>query len=221
MKKLVTIVSLLLLSALTACQKDDLVSREQEEIKPSSGKGIRVDEVRFDISTEPFEFINIDEPVTKSYELRSTPSNSIRLTNKDNDKAPFVSIASEDMIANLYVRVVGAGDQYKFDFSKDKENQKPTGFEITTNPDGSQRLAINWYQADNSAWYFKENQYLAMFFNGHIWSTQNIYERANENLCLVKNGQINRREIPLLTDLKKAILSKKDTSWFAHCDETD
>ncbi len=201
----------ILLSTLTACQKDEIISKETLETNAKKNKkGLCIDELHLDISTAPFECIDLDQSNKEETMLRS--SNPIRLSNQDNDLVPFVSIASEDIAENLYVRVVGAGDQYLFKIKDEADGQKRNAYKITTQANGSQNLSITWFQQGASTWFFKENQYLAMFFNGDIWGTQNIYEHANDNLCLVKKGEINKREIPLLTDLHKAILSKKDNN---------
>ncbi len=208
MKKKLISLSLLFLSLLTACQKDELISREEgatdvkvNNVNKTQKEGISIDQIQFNIATQPFDVVELG----REDDFRS---NAIRLTNKNNDKPPFVSIASEDITESLYARVVGAGDQFTFNINELADGKKRTAYQIKTNADGSQSILINWYQVGASTWFFKDYQYLCMFYNGDIWSTQNIYEHCNDNLCLVKNNEINKREIPLLTDLKKAVLSK-------------
>ncbi len=208
MKRLFTFATLALFFLLSACDKSDVRPEELSNITTIDTKAKRIDRVEFRIGTEPFEFVNLDTALDNNDELRG---NQIRLQSKGFDKTPYLSIATEDVRDILRWIVAGAGDKYEFNLGQYDEHTR-RGFKLISNADQSQNLFMGWYQAGNSPWFFKEGQLICMYFNGDASGTRQIFNKANEGICLVKDNQLNKREIPLMTDLKRVVLSQKDNN---------
>ncbi len=205
MKKFFTINLIILVTLLSSCDKSGLREKEDLDIIHNS-TAKRIDRIDFEISMQSFDFDDHSE-------LRG---NKIRLKNKDFDKAPYISVSREDIDANgLKAWVVGHGTRDHLGCTRDLSDEPlsstpQTGYRITTKADGTQNIFIGFFDRNQRRDAFFEGQYVTMYFNGDKNVYRQQFDRPNENICLVKNGQITKREIPLITDFIRLDLSQKD-----------
>lgn len=211
MKKIITGSFLTLIMFLSACDKSEVRPVEEQKLNAKSIQAKRIDRIEFEVGAEPFEFVNLDEPKSNDDDLRA---NKITLESKGFDKTPHISVDKNDIDSDLIAWVVGHGTRDYMgcpaDLSQSTNPSKGRGYKITTNADGSQKIFLGFFDQSNRNDAFYEGQYVAMYFSGRKNVYRHQYDNANDNICLIKDGELNKREIPLITDFVKLQLSQKD-----------